>query len=212
MSKTTPRGRRCAPTIAYPVSVPTAKPMRGDFATPSRLSPLYPTRSDPGRSCGEGIVPRVWCLLLVQVGPTNRVSSVPPETEVRAPCPIGRNESVHLSVPLVRYEVFRDLRSLYSPPRGYLHASLLIPHRTSCSSQFENRWNSRSSSPIQRSQRVLQVHRLNKFRRRLSKQVRVDARTRHVEDVLQVSWSVRAVEEGGRGEEDQDSGLAHLPR
>ena len=51
-------------------------------------------------------------------GPTNRVSSVPPETEVRAPCPVGRNEGVHTSVPLVRYEVFRDLRSLCPPPRG----------------------------------------------------------------------------------------------
>ena len=50
-------------------------------------------------------------------GPTNRVPSIPPETEVRAPCPVGRNKSVHTSVPLVRYEMFRDLRSLYSPPR-----------------------------------------------------------------------------------------------
>ena len=33
-----------------------------------------------------------------------------------------------------------------------------------------------------------------------------------IEDVLQVSRSVRAVEGGGRGEEDQDSGLAHLPQ
>ena len=39
----------------------------------------------------------------------------------------------------------------------------------------------------------------------------VDARTRHVKDVLQMSWSVRAVERGGRGEKDQDSGAcAHL--
>ena len=40
------------------------------------------------------------------------------ETEARAPGPVGRNESVHMSVPLVRYEVFRDLRFLYLPSRG----------------------------------------------------------------------------------------------
>ena len=52
-------------------------------------------------------------------GPTNRVSSVPPETEVRASCPVGRNEGVHTSVPLVRYKVV-------STTSGCLHPSLFI--------------------------------------------------------------------------------------
>ena len=38
-------------------------------------------------------------------GPINRVSSAPPETEVRAFCPVGRNKGVHSSALLVRKEV-----------------------------------------------------------------------------------------------------------
>ena len=120
-------------------------------------------------------------------GPTNRVSPVPPETEVRAPCPVGPNESVHTSVLRVRYEVV-------FATSGCLHPSLLSPHRMSCSSRFATdgtRVPSCAPSCASPSCAFLRVaHRAHRrFASKQSTKVEADVRGTHAVAVLSAACS-----------------------
>ena len=84
-------------------------------------------------------------------GTTNRVSSSPPPPNRGASTLSGRTKRRCARVgPACKVRGVQGSSIPVFATSGCLHPSLLTPHRTSCSSQFYNRWNSRSSSLIVR--------------------------------------------------------------